>query len=794
MAFPAEVPETWFSGFRKRTPDLARPLTGLTAVFILGLLAGARWDVALPVLLAAGFIFLTLALLVRRAALSTLFLQLVVFCVGWAAIALEIRPLAANELVNAMARDRERVRVTGVVMDDPVQVVSGSGENAWRFPVRVEALDRAGGWRKARGLLEVRWTPEQPGENVRYGERWLFEGPALRRDAEAGQPAVVWLSLRGDGAQRLEAGGGFWLRAWCLEGRRACARLLGCGLEEYPDAVGLMRAFMLGYREALPERANRAFSRTGTLHIAAISGAHVVILAGLLLVPLKALRFAQTRWILVMGPLLVLYALGTGLAASAVRACIMACVFWSAYAFRRRPDGPSALAFSALLILSAEPSQLWDAGFLLSFGVVAGLMLLVGPLSEPWLARLRPEMPGRPTWGQKARQVSGRYVISLVAVSVAAWLTSLPMTAQYFNLFSPVGLAANLLVVPLASLILLNGCLILIVGWFSALGAEIFNHASRVLVDVLLLLVGWFHRWPGGYCFVPAPWWGFSLAWYAGLIALARGRGRLRWWVGGLALVVILANLVWIRLDSRAVIAATPMGRGVAVLVEGAHEDGILVDPGPERTSRALIRWLRTRGVDRLQAVVLTQSTMEGASALPALLAEVPVAELWVPGSPVRSPGFTALVEEARAAGLTIRLLGRGDRLVGPQATQWQVLHPATNGAYANAGQGCLIIRVSQGPASVLLAGAARTEWQAELLAQPMDVAAGGLLVTRWDERSAWDGGWLDQVRAPWRVRPPGLEDLGGSPEELMVAEDETSRWRLSSRHLVEGPWRERWR
>jgi competence protein ComEC len=637
---------------------------------------------------------------------------------------------------------------------------------------------------------------------VRYGERWQFDGPAVRRVPEAGQAPVVWMSLRGDEAIRLGGGYGFWLRERCLEGRRSCGRLLARGLEDFPDQAGLLRAFMLGNREALPERAHRAFTTTGTLHIAAISGAHVVILAGLLLIPLKALGFSQTRWIYVMAPLLLLYALGTGLAASAVRACIMACVYWSAFAFRRRPDGPSSLALSALLILAVAPGQLWEAGFLLSFGVVAGLMVLVAPLSEPLLERLRPELPGRPTRRMQIRSAVARPVISLAVVSLAAWLVSLPMTAQYFNLFSPVGLVANLLVVPLASLILLTGCLTLTLGWVLPLGADIFNHANRVLVDLLLFLVDWFHRWPGGHLFVQAPPWWFAPCWYACLVALVRGRRRLRWAAGGLAVLALLVGSFCSLRENRVTLAATPLGRGMAVLVEGPRADGILVDPGPGRVSRDLVRWLHTRGVDRLQAVVLTRATVDTAGALPALIEQIPVRELWLPASPVRSPTFTALVEQARQAGLEIKRLGRGDAGLWPGGVTWQVLHPDRDHVYGNALQGSLVLRVSRGPASALIAGAARPEWQAELLAQPMDVAASGLLVTSWASGSSWSETWLAQVRPGWRVRPPGDEESDQaagifSSLDYVLMEDQTAQWWLSddpNDPLSSGPATHLWR
>mgnify|MGYP003606583632 FL=1 len=784
-------------GSRVRLAPLRRPLAGLTISFMLGLLTGDFWSLSVPWLLAGAALAWLISFFMARPGWAAGALHLAVLLVGTAWLSLEKQPLSAAEVARQMGRDRARLELVGVVTDDPVAVLSDRGEAGWRFPVRAESLNQAGAWRRARGRVEVRWYPEREGATVRYGERWWMEGAGVRHAAEFGRPAGIWLPLRGESARCLAREQGSWLRARCLEARAACARLLALGIAYDPDAAGVLRAFMLGYREALPERAHRAFSRTGTLHIAAISGAHVVILAGLLLIPLKALGFSQTRWILVMGPILVLYALGTGLAASAVRACIMACVFWSAYAFRRRPDGPSALAFSALLILAVDPGQLWEAGFLLSFGVVAGLMLLVPALSDPLLQRLGGDEVLPPGPVRRALIPVMRGAVALAAVTLAAWLASLPMTAQYFNLFSPVGLVANLLVVPLASLILLTGCLTLAVGWLFPLGAEVFNHASRLLVQLLLWLVNGFHGWPGGHVFVVAPAWWFSLGWYAWLVAMARGGRRLRWMGALLAVLALGVGGYWYGTHQRAELAMTPMGRGMAVLIDGPRHANVLVDPGPAYRSRDVIRWLRTRGVNRLSAIMLTQSLVEQAGSLPALLEQMPVGELWLPASPVRSPVFASLVEQARAAGLTVRELGRGDSGALPGGLMWQVYHPVRGEAYANAAMGGLLVRISQGPVSALITGTPRPAREQALLGQPVDLAAAGLLATRWDEGSRWSGAWLAEVRPQAMARPRmdfEEEDPAG-PGLTPVMEESTTRWLFSAARggfVVKPP--ERWR
>lgn len=761
---------------------LRRPLAGLTVSFMAGLLLGSVWPVAVPWVLGMALLAGLAGALDRSEVRAAVLIHLAVLVTGLAALQVAQRVVPPTDLAVQLARDRERVGVTAVVTDDPMELRNERGERTWRFPVRFTAVARAGAWWTADGWGEVRWTPGPGDAPVRYGQRWWLEGPAARQAEAPGRRPGVNFAVRGPEARLLEEGHGSWLRARCLEARRACARLLARGIEDDPDAVGVMRAFMLGYREELPERAHRAFSRTGTLHIAAISGAHVVILAGLLLIPLKALGFAQTRWIYVMAPLLVLYALATGLSASAVRACIMACVFWSAHAFRRRPDGPTALALSALLILAVAPAQLWEAGFLLSFGVVAGLMLLVHPLSVPLLPRaasgLRPGASGR-RWLAAAV----RPVVLLFTVTLAAWLASLPMTAQYFNLFSPVGLVANLLVVPLASLILLNGCLILTLGWLSGVGAEIFNHSGRVLIHLLLALVEGFHRWPHGHWFVRAPpgWW--AVVWYVALVVLARAHRAGR----GLAALALVALLVvsgwWAWPPARPEVAVTPLGRTLAVLADGPGEGNVLVDPGSAYQGRSLVRWLHSRGINRLDAVVLTRASMEVAGALPALLAEVPTREIWWPAASRPAPALQAVLDQARRTGVPVIERARGETGQTPGGWTWQVLHPESTGTYRRAVAGSMVLRLSAGESSVLVRGPGHPDWQTAVLQSRQDLAAAVHLVTGGLTDGREDPAWTEAVRASAGVEPvaggEGFYRWDGETGPVGLPEGWTVRWTL---------------
>jgi competence protein ComEC len=262
----------------------------------------------------------------------------------------------------------------------------------------------------------------------------------------------------------------------------------------------------------------------------------VAIIGLFVVMGLRSLRIARQRWILFLAPVLIGYTLATGASGSAVRACVMGIAYFLAPFLGRKSDVYSAIALSALLILSVDPAQFYDIGCILSFVVVAGLILLYPYAEIPFrgLFRTDPMISPRvaslaPSWSSRVIQWTGRYLCSLTAVSVAAWLTSLPLTAYLFGRFSPVALVCNIVVIPLNFFIVLSGCLAIVIGPCVSWVADIFNHASLLLMYVTVRIMELLMEIPGGnFHDVYFPEWAVW-AWYGAIgIVLVWVTPRLR--------------------------------------------------------------------------------------------------------------------------------------------------------------------------------------------------------------------------------------------------------------------------
>ncbi len=282
-------------------------------------------------------------------------------------------------------------------------------------------------------------------------------------------------------------------RRFCARTQARLGEILRRGIEHRPELADIQAAMLLGERALLPEDQKTAFMRSGVYHIFSISGLHVgviavAILSGLMLVRVPS-RPARLAGLAVLG----LYVQVTGGGTPAERAFLMV-AFVVAGRVCRWPGNPlAALAAAALVTLLLDPRQLFSAGFQMSYGAVTAIVVLGAPLARraeqawrPW--RDRPEED----WGPVRPHVlaAGRWAISTLVVTWAATLASTPSGIAYFGLLSPGSLAANLLVVPLATLALIAGFVALLAG-LVGLGPVVvlMNHASGLLILAMDVLV-----------------------------------------------------------------------------------------------------------------------------------------------------------------------------------------------------------------------------------------------------------------------------------------------------------------
>jgi len=215
------------------------------------------------------------------------------------------------------------------------------------------------------------------------------------------------------------------------------------------DAQAILSAMVLGDKSMLTRELRQTYATSGASHVLALSGLHLSIIY-LLLTRLTLGR--RRSWLVQSVVVLAIwaYALLTGLSTSVVRAAIMISVYSLFSLGGRRHASLGVLSFTAIVMLLADSSSLFDVGFQLSFMAMLGILLFV-PLFERFVSV---------KWMMTHRPV--KWLYDLVSVSLAAQLGTAPLVAYYFGQFPTWFLLTNLVVIPFATVILMGGVLTLL--------------------------------------------------------------------------------------------------------------------------------------------------------------------------------------------------------------------------------------------------------------------------------------------------------------------------------------------
>lgn len=321
---------------------------------------------------------------------------------------------------------------------------------------------------------------------------------------------------------------------WCAQAADDCRRILSLGIDPaWPDLAALLRAMMLGETHELSEAQHEAFLRAGAMHLFAISGMNITVIASALTLLLTHLRLPpRGRFALVAAVLWVFVDL-TGASPSAVRACLMSILLMAALAFHQPINPLAALATTAAAILLLAPLQVFSASFVMSYAIVFALVGLGAPLATAWQERwaLWRDLPVT-TWPPWRRVVAQAWqtLLGAIAAGTAATLVGVLTGVQYFHLLTPAAMAANLILIPVAGGATLAGFASLLCGAVGAtVPASICNHTAALLLWFIDAVVRGTAALPGAAVAADyrAPWiataaltallativWGYSQGW-----------------------------------------------------------------------------------------------------------------------------------------------------------------------------------------------------------------------------------------------------------------------------------------
>ncbi len=725
---------------------------------------------------------------------------------GWSAAVLGLALLAfaltgtrasmrQAELLAAALEGRD-VRITGVVASLPQRSASGQ---RFAFDVEQATLDGLSvalpprihlGWYQG---FQGESAPSELQRELRAGQRWQFTA-RVRRPHGLLNPHGFDVELQsfeqGVGAsasvreapppQLIERAAAHPVERW----RQRVRDALDAKVSD-ARAAGVLAALAVGDQSAIDRDDWDLFRRTGIAHLVSISGLHVTMFAWCAAAVVGRLWRRSVRAMLwVPAPTAALwggvaaaagYALLSGWGVPAQRTVWMLATVAALRSAGLRWPWPLVLLAAASVVTLLDPWALQQPGFWLSFMAV-GLLMVSSPSGHGR------EAAGPVTPAARLRRLMAEGLRTQLIATVGL----APLTLVFFQQISLVGFAANLIAIPLVTLVITPLALL---GTL----APVLWTAGAWCVSLLAGWLGWLAQAPAAvWSAGVAPWW----AQLSALLGAALLVMPLPWRVRLSALPLVLPLLLPPR-DLPAAghfeLVAADVGQGTAVIVRTRHHV-LLYDSGPRYSpesdagQRVLLPLLRARGDERIDRLILSHRDTDHIGGAQALLAQVPVGELLSSLEPQHP-----LLLEAQQRTMSAPRCEAGQRWEW-DGVRFEVLHPTPEVYEAALKPNTLscVLRVQGADKVALLTGDIERDQEIRLLRErPEALRADVLLVPHHGSKTSSSAAFLDAVHPRVAVFQAGHHNRYGHPAgEVLERYRERGIARLDSPHCGAWVWR----
>jgi competence protein ComEC len=668
-----------------------------------------------------------------------------------------------------------------------------------RLYLQVQRIEGQHGWQTTTGLVRLSVQapslPFLPGDVLRITRLRLhavrgFQNPRafnfqrfMQRQgltAVAGVSNPARLSL-------LQRPAGFAVARLLEQWRQRLHARIHTALPAPYDAMFL--AMVLGHGGQLPATVEAVFRQTGTAHLLVASGLNIgFIAAACMLMWRPLLREVRSRlprawlpgWrptplaILLLLPPLLLYWMLVGGQVPIARAALMIGCAMLAVVLGRTQALLQALLLAAALILLYDPAALFAPAFQLSFVAVASI-LLAGRYAPP----LAPPAPILRRWCQRGRAV--------IVLSSAAYFGTLPILASLFHTLPIFGIPANLVLVPLASLLVPAGVLALgLISLWPALSPVLFPPLETVLRG-MLRTAEMIAQLPGAELHVPAPSWVMLLGYYGSLTGLLIWPScRWRLLTIGMSMVLFLAGLSGQYLQTRVRhlrVTFLDVGSGDAILVQTPSQHAFLIDGGGTHDGRfdigrqVIAPFLWNHYVRRFELMAITHPEANHARGLVSVLRLFPTRHLLTNGSPLTAPYFADLAGASRRWRTQQQTALDGHRHWQWERLRLTVLAPPSREAQQQTAwkpptenDRSLVLRLQYGTVRLLLTGDIQHFTERWLLANRVDLQADILQVPHHGSKTSTLPDFVHHVRPQVAIISLGAGNPYGHPHAQVLS------------------------
>lgn len=491
-----------------------------------------------------------------------------------------------------------------------------------------------------------------------------------------------------------------------------CAHALQQKIAElFPaDTAGFLTALLTGRRTELDYQRQTQLSIAGIYHIVAVSGMHVSILLGMILL----LCGSRRRLAAALGvPAVVFFVLMTGAPASAVRAGCMQTLVLLAPLARRENDMPTSISAALILLLAANPWSALDVGLQLSFTSITGILLFASPIY-------------RRIAGQKGlqRALRGktplcwllRTMLSAFACSLGATALSLPLSAAYFGMVSLLAPISNVLCLWAVTLVFTAGLVICLLGF--VLGPLMLGAAWLLsyLVRYIYVVCAAVSSIPCAALYLENGYmWALAAMLYCALLLFVLRPGAVGKRLAAISVALAFAaGLTLAYLDYHLPafsFTAVDVGQGQCLIYQCGKKTCMIDCGGMEDESGELAaRFLQSYGEYRIEALVLTHYDADHVNGVAQLLRRMRVDTLYLPDAADESRLRAVIEQQARESGCAIVYV-REDMTLTLNEASVQIFAPVSDASSNDCG---LSVLASHEEYDILVTGdmTQKAEWR----------------------------------------------------------------------------------
>lgn len=487
------------------------------------------------------------------------------------------------------------------------------------------------------------------------------------------------------------------------------------------DEAAYATALLTGRRDGISDRLDGQLRRSGTLHVVAVSGMHISILMGAVLLLLGSRRRLGA---LIGLPMIWLFSLAVGMTASVVRAAVMQTMLLLAPAFRRENDPPTALMAALLVLIVPNPRAILDVGLQLSFTSVAGILLFSGKcygiLASPrpirWLLS-----PGKDGARRLLRlpAMALRAVLSGAAAALAVFPLTMPLNLLYFSGCSLAAPLSSALIVPWIPAAFVLTAAVAAIGTVTLPAAAVLAVPLSALLQLLLRLTGWIADLPFASVGVEGGYLGWFLAGLCGLlltVLLSQRPVRAVLPVCcGSVLFCLSLLLSSLELDrSELSVTVLDVGQGLCVYAESAGVTALYDCGGEGAPAETVRQYLQDCGRFSLDLLIVSHYDTDHAGGVPALLQALPVRQICLPAAADEAGRQADILEAAAASGTAVTFLTE-DTSVTFGSAALTLLAPARA---SEGNEGCVAALWQSRELDVLITGDLPAAAEAELVAR----------------------------------------------------------------------------